>query len=111
MYEQYVDFGRETRQYLAKYMHVARSVKALVWELYPDARVYLFGSVVEGKATAASDIDILIVSDRMTREDGTNLRVMVRRRIGLDVPVQLHTANMREFKGWYMRFLGKLVEV
>ena len=29
---------------------------------FPDAEVYVFGSVVEGRYTAASDIDLLVVT-------------------------------------------------
>ena len=45
-------------EYLQNYMKIARKVKEIVKKVDPNARVYVFGSVVKGKYTAASDIYI-----------------------------------------------------
>ncbi len=53
-------------EYLQNYMKIARKVKEIVKKVDPNARVYVFGSVVKGKYTAASDI--------YTRGNGENQR-------------------------------------
>ena len=46
-------------------------MKEIVREKYEDARVLVFGSVVEGRITALSDIDILVICD-LNRERQRN---------------------------------------
>lgn len=111
MFEQYIKSGRETLGYLKNYREVAASVKKIIKEDYRDARVFVFGSVVRGDYTASSDIDILVVSDEVDRESMARLKTKVLRRIGLAVPIEIHATMQREFDGWYLRFIAKLVEV
>ena len=111
MFEQYIRSGRETLNHLRNYREIANSVKEIVRERYGEARVYAFGSVVEGKFTASSDIDILIVSDSIGREEGSFLKADILRRIGYSVPLQIHVATHRELTEWYLRFVGKIEEL
>jgi predicted nucleotidyltransferase len=47
--------------YYFKNYEVAGRVKSIIRRFDPNARVYVFGSVVRGEYTALSDIDILAV--------------------------------------------------
>ncbi|MGB9717093.1 MAG: nucleotidyltransferase domain-containing protein [Thermoproteota archaeon] len=111
MFEQYVKLGRETLEYLEKYREVAASVKDIVKEDYKDAKVYVFGSVVSGRYTASSDIDVLIVSNEAVKEGAASLKARILQRMGPSVPVEIHVATQREFVGWYLRFIDGLVEI
>ncbi len=51
--------AEEERKYFENYMEYARLIKELAEGLLGKAEVYIFGSVVEGKNTPASDIDVL----------------------------------------------------
>ena len=53
---------------LRNYREVALKVKEIVRKFDPEARVFVFGSVVKGKITAASDIDILIITKRVDKK-------------------------------------------
>jgi len=44
--------------------HLARLAE-VVRTLDPDAEVYLFGSVAEGRHLISSDVDVLVVTDRL----------------------------------------------
>jgi len=94
---------------LRNYMEIAREVKGIVRSIDPHARVYVFGSVVRGHFTAASDIDILVVTERV--EEGYRMMVEVYKSV--DAPVELHVASPRQFESWYRRFIDEreLVEV
>lgn len=94
---------------LRNYMEVAREVKRIVRSVDPDARVFVFGSVVRGRYTAASDIDILVVTDR----DEEKYRIMVEVYKRVEAPVELHVTTPERFASWYMRFISpeELVEV
>lgn len=111
MFEPYIKSGKRALQLLRDYRILAQRVKDVVRKGHPHAHVYVFGSVLEGRVTASSDIDILIVCDGLTDEQATRLKVEVLRRIGRSTPVELHIASKKEFEGWYRRFIGKIEEV
>lgn len=111
MFEQYIRSGNEALHHLSNYREIGMRIKKIVMEKYPDAKVFAFGSAVERKFTASSDIDIIIVSDGIGREDGSLLKADILRKIGYSVPLQIHIATTRELKEWYLRFVTKLEEL
>lgn len=111
MCSQYVTSGQRTLEHLRRYREIAQRVKTIAQAACAGARVYAFGSVVTGRFTAASDIDLLIVCDELQKERSAELKAHIRRAVGLDVPLQLHTATVHEFQHWYMRFIDECVEV
>ncbi|MCS7137744.1 MAG: nucleotidyltransferase domain-containing protein [Candidatus Caldarchaeum sp.] len=91
------------------YVGVVRKVKEIVHQIDPEARVYVFGSVVRGESTAASDIDVLVVTKLISRK----YDIMVKVYRSLDEPVELHVATDDMLERWYRRFIpaDELVEV
>ncbi|MEM2576843.1 MAG: nucleotidyltransferase domain-containing protein [Candidatus Bathyarchaeia archaeon] len=91
------------------YLNVAKRVKAIVQDIDLSAQVYLFGSTVKNKATAISDIDILVVTEMLERK----YDIMVKVYKALKEPLELHVINKAMFDGWYRRFISKeeLVEI
>lgn len=87
--------------YLRNYRHVARKVKEIVSSIDPEARVFVFGSVVKGEYTASSDIDILIVSEKQDLK----YDIMVRVYKEVEAPVELHVVSPEQFSSWYLRFI------
>lgn len=75
-----------------------------------EARVLIFGSVIEGRAVALSDIDILVICD-LDKEEAVKLKAEIYRRLGYDMPIELHIASEKEFQNWYKRFIDKFEEV
>lgn len=71
-------------------MEVAKCVENIVLKHDRQAKIYMFGSVVEGRYTAASDIDILIVTN-LCRENAYRLKAEIYEII--DAPVELHIVN------------------
>lgn len=87
---------------IGKYLDLARQVKEIVQGFDPEAEVYLFGSVIKGKITTSSDIDILVVTQRL--ENKYDMKVAVYQR--LDAPIELHVTDRKMFERWYLRFIG-----
>ena len=87
--------------YLRNYLEVAKRVKDIVHLIDPNARVYVFGSVVRGDYTASSDIDLLVVTPN------TKLKydVMVAVYKEVEAPVELHVTTPKDFERWYKRFI------
>lgn len=97
------------REYLRDYMKVANEVKKIIHEIDPNSRVYVFGSVVKGRYTASSDIDILVITEKI--EERFKMMVEVYKRI--EAPVELHMTTPELFERWYRRFIkeDEIVEV
>jgi len=94
---------------LRRWPDIARKVKEVVKRVDPNARVYVFGSVVRGDFTATSDIDILVVTNDLRKK----YEVMVEVYREVDAPVELHVVTEDLMKRWYLRFIRKeeIVEV
>lgn len=85
----------------------AKKIKELAKEILGEAKVYLFGSIVKGEWTPASDIDILIVSDNLSPnwEEDRWIRTKIKSQIDPFSPFQIHLATKKEFENWYKNFL------
>ncbi|MCR8432639.1 MAG: nucleotidyltransferase domain-containing protein [Candidatus Korarchaeota archaeon] len=106
-FDLYIERGLKNLEAMKNYIIIARKVKNIVLMYAPDAKVYVFGSVVEGKYTAGSDIDILIVTS-LEGEEIYRMKAKVYEE--LDAPIQLHVVHPTKLH-WYTRFASKLVEV
>ena len=76
----------------------------------PGARVYLFGSYARGEATAASDVDVLVVIEESDYARADEVRALLRRRF-LGYPLEVHVVTREQYERWYARFVDTLVEV
>lgn len=104
--------AEEERKYFENYMEYARLIKELAGNLLEKAEVYVFGSVVEGRYTPASDIDILIVSENTPHKQGERSKIVgkIIKEIDVFAPFEIHLVNYKEFN-WYDRFIGKMIKV
>jgi hypothetical protein len=108
-FEVYAESGVDALRQLNNYREVARKVKSIANAVWSRSKVYVFGSVIKGKQTAMSDIDILIVVDGVTQEEAYAVKAKIYGSI--DAPIELHVASSEEYKHWYMRFIDKLEEI
>ena len=70
------------------------------------ARVIVFGSVVKGKQTPLSDLDILIVSDEINENEHAKLCVEIKEMLQDPfAPIEFHFASSKSFENWYKNFL------
>ena len=92
----------------------ARIVARAAKRLYPDARVYLIGSVAEGTFTATSDLDILVV---LPRDPDPRERLEAKTRIllaafddglPLHYPLDLHVVGPKGFER-YKRHAKRMI--
>ncbi|RSN74575.1 nucleotidyltransferase domain-containing protein [Candidatus Methanodesulfokora washburnensis] len=109
MFDLYIELGERILEDLGKYRIIAAKVKDIVLRHHKNARVYVFGSVLSGKITASSDIDILVVAE-LTNEEKEKLKADILREIGFS-PVEIHVATEEELKRWYLKFIDRIEEV
>jgi predicted nucleotidyltransferase len=85
---------RELRAIVAKTSGIADAVRnALAPHADRIALALLYGSVAKGRATASSDVDVLLVSDELTLEEALAWLAPVERRVGLAVRPTLYTRD------------------
>jgi len=102
----------ERRRVLAEWRRVAREAAAVVKELYPEARVYLAGSLAEGEAIAGSDIDLVVVLPREpSAREAARIIALIWDRLGLPLahPLEVHVVSEEELQRY--KRMGKLVEL
>ncbi len=104
----YIEEGKKALEALRKYREIAEKVKEAAREIAGDAKVYVFGSVLTGRYTAASDIDILIVVN-IGKEEATLLKAEIYKTV--DAPVEIHVATQEQFERWYKCFIDRLEEI
>ncbi|MEM0317946.1 MAG: nucleotidyltransferase domain-containing protein [Candidatus Nezhaarchaeales archaeon] len=106
-FDVYVEHGLKDLEAMKSYMTIARKIKDIVLRHAPDAKVYVFGSVVEGRYTASSDIDVLIATS-LEGEEIYRMKAKIYEEI--NAPIQLHVVHPTKLQ-WYTKFVSKLVEV
>jgi len=91
----------------------ARIAKAAKQILGP-CEAYVFGSVVEKHATGASDVDILVICDRLPRDGKSrgNLKAKIEEEADLPLwhPFEIHLADRSE-ASWYFRHIKRIVRI
>jgi predicted nucleotidyltransferase len=94
---------------------VAKAARDL---LGPNTKVYVAGGAAENRLTVLSDIDVVIVSDKIPGNEKAKLRLrldirdLAVSRYGLpwDYPVDIHLYNTEEFREARKKY-RKLVEI
>ncbi|MBC7090488.1 MAG: nucleotidyltransferase domain-containing protein [Nitrososphaeria archaeon] len=90
-----MELARNWRYWTEKIAEAAK--KILV-----SSETYVFGSIVRGQVTAASDIDILIISNHIpnTCKERGNLKAKIEEEAGLPLyhPFEIHLATEEEAK-------------
>ncbi|MDI6591329.1 MAG: nucleotidyltransferase domain-containing protein [Patescibacteria group bacterium] len=72
-----------------------------------SVEVLVFGSIVKGKFSPQSDIDVLIISENLpenqTKRD--EIRTKIKGAIDPFSPFQIYLATPKEYQNWYQKFL------
>lgn len=104
--------AKENEKFFKNFLKYARIIKRIAEKELKDLKVFVFGSIVEGKSLPTSDIDILIVSKNMPKKisERSKIKAKIRKKIGLFSPFELHLINEEEFE-WYKCFIKKKIAV
>ncbi len=108
--ESRLEMARLARQWRFWSKRIAEAARRVLG----DCEVYVFGSVVEGRAVGGSDVDVLIVSGRLPRShrERWELKARIEEEAGLPLyhPYEIHLVDAREAE-WYFRHTKRLVKV
>lgn len=82
--------------------------------ILPDSNVYVFGSIVKGEATGRSDIDILIISKNIPKNniEKAEIKMKIEKLSNLPLyhPFEFHLVNDEEAE-WYFKRIKELKEI
>ncbi|GBC69066.1 hypothetical protein HRbin01_00757 [archaeon HR01] len=106
----FMDTVRKRAEIVRSWREHVYGVAKAVKELLPDAEIYVFGSAVAGDLIASSDIDILVVSEKIPGglfEIG-RVKVEIEKKAGLPYyhPFEFHLVKPGESEE-YLRRAGK----
>ena len=105
-----IEISKERKKYFENYKHYAKLIKEAV-DL-ADVEVLVFGSVVEGEYTLASDIDVLIISDDVPKklDERAEMLGKIHNVLGHYHPFELHLVTKEESE-WYKRLVKNYLKV
>ncbi|MGC8600668.1 MAG: nucleotidyltransferase domain-containing protein [Nitrososphaeria archaeon] len=92
---------------MKNYEKVAIKVKEIISKYDGSARVIVFGSAVRGNFNAASDLDVLIISEKKELWNEMRAKIFLE---FLDKPIEVHFATEDEYRNWYSRFIDAMKE-
>jgi len=98
----------EKRKYFENYLFYANKIKEKAKKLLKDdVKVLIFGSIVKGNWGPNSDIDILIISNKLSKNwiENRHIRTEIKKEIGPFSPFQIHLARPEEFENWWKNFI------
>lgn len=101
------EIWEEKRKYFENYPYYCRKIKESAEKVLGPVRVLVFGSIVRGDWTPNSDIDVLIISDKLSKnwEENAIYKVNIKRDSGIGFPFQIHLVRPEEFESWYKNFI------
>lgn len=101
---------KEKEKYFQNYLGYARKIKKEGERLLGEVRVFVFGSILK-KDEVPQDIDVLVISPKLKKDQKSQIRVKIGEKIGFSSPFELHLITPEEYKSWYQFFLKEKVEI
>jgi len=98
----------ERKKYFENWQEWGKKIKKIAQKfLGSKVRVLIFGSIVKGDWTPDSDIDVLIVSNKLSKNWIKNriIRTKIKKAIDPSSPFQIHLSRPEEYKSWWQKFI------
>ena len=103
----FMDTLRKRAEMVRSWRRWSERIAEAVGEVAPEAEVYVFGSVVRGEAVGGSDVDILIIVDKLPRGvlERAETKESIVERAGLPYyhPFQIHLVTREEAESYFER--------
>lgn len=97
----------EKKRYFENYLVYCQKIKKESERLLSPVRVLVFGSIVQGNWGPNSDIDVLVISDKLSKnwEENQIYKVKIKSKLGPFSPFQIHLARPQEYESWHKNFI------
>ena len=100
----------ERKKYFENYIEYGKKIKEIAKKLLDKkVRVLIFGSVIKGDWGPESDIDVLIISNKLSKNwiKNRTIRTEIKKSIDPFSPFQIHLSRTDQYKTWWQRFIKK----
>ena len=106
------EVSEEKKKYFENYKFYCQRLKESAEKILGRARLIVFGSIIMGKFNPRSDIDILIISENLPKDDEERaiIRTKLKASIAPFSPFQIHLATPQEYQTWYQKFIKESYE-
>jgi len=102
------------KEMIENYKKYLKKINKSIKSILNNSVVYLFGSVIEEKIVAASDIDILIIADipkNHLKRAEIIANIEQKAKLPLVHPFEFHILTVEEFNVWKKIYNLKYVEI
>ena len=111
----YFELLLEKKKFFENYLHYAKILKESAKKALKDEdlRLLVFGSVVEKDFTLASDIDVIIISEKTPAQGMKRAKVLkeIYTSLPLPNPFEIHLLRKIDWEEWYKHFVKNFIEV
>jgi len=104
------DYQKIRNKYLMRIDYYLNLIKKRAQKLLgKDVKVYLFGSYIKGNFGPLSDVDVLVVSDKVKQDPFEIAQLKIKLTKGFEIghPFEIHLTNNYYFENWYKKFIKK----
>lgn len=106
LYKLLADRFQKKEKYFKNYLAFVKIVKERAQNILPDVKVLIFGSVIKGEYLPSSDIDILIISEKVPPEIFAQTKIKYELLKDFEAnPFELHLVTPKVFENWYKLFI------
>ncbi len=95
---EYYRLLEKNREFFEKAIEIAAKIGRKAEELFGSCEVYVVGSYARGEYKLSSDLDILIVSDRIPKKYNFDWYFSVVKKLTDDYRINIHLLNGKRFK-------------
>lgn len=89
---------RKNREFFEKANEIALEIKDKAKKIFGDCKVYITGSYARGEHTLSSDLDILIVSERVPEKMSFEYYKGVVKELTDDYRINIHILGKKKFE-------------
>ncbi len=98
MIEEYYDLLERNREFFDRALEIAKEIAEKAKEMFEDCEVYVVGSFARGTHKLSSDLDILIVSDKIPEKIDFEWYSKVVKALTDDYRINIHLVNKEKFE-------------
>jgi len=106
-----LEFSKKRNNILFNFRNTLKKIKKSADYILNQYQMFLFGSALEGRLVAGSDIDVLIVTDipkdHMKRAE-IIAKIEEKARLPMYHPFEFHILDFKEFENWKNLYKLKL---
>jgi len=98
--------NRESEKYFQNTLFYAKEMKKSLQNIFPDVRILIFGSAINGNRKPGSDIDILVISSKIPEGlfEQSAIKIKIKSQFP-DAPFEIHLATPHDYENWYKNFI------